>query len=156
MRLRVGGGTVGTEVKGSLSASGIVLLDCRSPAVENTPMARLFAKLAQAFWALKRYTWSGGQELVKDFDKGLEYDAVAQRGRAEFQARDRVFNRLLPQAAKYAAQRLRHVNEQTKRIKELLEKTEAKPKDLKEREVVPEPSPLRLQAAVLGHGSVSK
>ena len=38
------------------------------------------------------------KDLVKDFDKGLEFDAVAQRGRAEFQARDRIFTRLLPQA----------------------------------------------------------
>ena len=55
------------------------------------------------------------QDLVSDFDKGLDWDVVAQRGamgkpqelfnfndglmagRAEFQARDRVFFRLLPQ-----------------------------------------------------------
>eukprot|EP00913_Durusdinium_trenchii_P015996 g15033.t1 len=104
----------------STATSGIVLLDCRSPAVENTPMARLFAKIAQ--------------DLVKDFDKGLEFDAVAQRGRAEFQARDRIFTRLLPQAAKYAIRRQRYVNEQTSQIKHVLEKTEAKPNQLRERE----------------------
>lgn len=104
----------------STATSGIVLLDCRSPAVENTPMARLFAKISQ--------------DLVKDFDKGLEFDAVAQRGRAEFQARDRIFTRLLPQAAKYAIRRQRYVNEQTSQIKHVLEKTEAKPNQLRERE----------------------
>jgi len=109
-------------VKGNTTAtSGIVLLDCRSPGVENTPMARLFAKIVQ--------------DLVSDFDKGLDWDVVAQRGRAEFQARDRVFFRLLPQAGKYATRRLQHIKYQASHIKQWLEKTEAKPKDLKEQEL---------------------
>lgn len=109
-------------VKGSATTtSGIVLLDCRSPGVENTPMARLFSKIVQ--------------DIVPDFDRGLDFDVVAQRGRAEFQARDRVFFRLLPQAGKYAASRLAHINQQASHIKQWLEKREAKPKDIKEQEL---------------------
>eukprot|EP00435_Cladocopium_sp_Y103_P045744 s1054_g13.t1 len=109
-------------VKGSATTtSGIVLLDCRSPGVENTPMARLFSKIVQ--------------DIVPDFDRGLDFDVVAQRGRAEFQARDRVFFRLLPQAGKYAASRLAHINQQASHIKQWLEKREAKPKDFKEQEL---------------------
>ncbi|CAJ1456026.1 unnamed protein product, partial [Effrenium voratum] len=116
-------------VKGSGATwSGIPLLDCRTPSVENTPMARLFAKIVQDI----------AQDLEQDF---ADLDCVAQRGRAEYHARGRVFARLLPQASKYGALRGLFLSQQMDRLRRTWAQDEAKNEELereREKEAAPE------------------